>query len=80
MRPADPVEKPERWQQHDVVEETSKSGEIWIWERLATPQWAMRDEDGSINKVTEGIMELCLDGPQHHSTYRILRQASGQDL
>lgn len=78
VRPADPVEKPERWADNDVIEETSlKTGGVHIWTRY-NGKW--HSPKSSIPGA-DHIFEAALDNLSGYGwTCRVLRQASGQDL
>lgn len=76
VRPADPVEKPARWTEADVVQEVTQTY-VYTWVR--GPQvWNAVNRGGTSSCSDEAVSKL-VDG-DYSTTARILRQASGQDL
>jgi len=77
VRPADPVEKPERWNDGDIIEERRPGTDLfWIWVRR-DGHWS--HSTGSV-RPADAAMEGYLHGGYNRDTFAIIRQASGQDL
>jgi len=78
VRPADPVKKPERWTDGDIVEETRPGTDMfWVWVRK-NGAWRT---PGGLAVPTDEKMEQYLYNPSasHGDVFTVLRQASGQD-
>lgn len=77
-RPADPVEKPDRWSTGDIVEEVFPStvlpGRVWV--RDGDGKWGRRGTNLTIDddSVQAGL------GGCYSTDLTIIRQKSGQDL
>lgn len=76
VRPADPVEKPERWTKDDVVQEIS--GDATYTYVRGPLTWSFGHIGGTSSCSDEAVSRL-VDG-KCTTQARILRQASGQDL
>lgn len=76
VRPADPIEKPARWTDGDIIEEARPGTDLfWIWVR----RYGRWSHGSGYATPSDRAMEEYLGG-DYKDTFAILRQASGQDL